>query len=97
MLFRSNINYNSGFAIFEATHGTAPDIAGKNQANPCSLLLSAVMMLEYMEWNGAADLITHALEKAFVSGKATEDLARFMANGQPLGTREFGDAIIALL
>jgi isocitrate dehydrogenase len=93
----ANINYLSGHAIFEATHGTAPDIAGKNIVNPSSLLLSAVMMLEYMGWKEAAALITAALEKAFESGQATNDLARFMPGGQPLGTCEFGERIIQLL
>lgn len=93
----ANINYNSGYAIFEATHGTAPNIAGKNIVNPCSLLLSSVMMLEYMGWNEAGQLITGALERAFTEGKATHDLARFMTNGQSLGTREFGAYIKQLL
>lgn len=61
----ANINYKTGHAIFEATHGTAPDIAGQNLANPCSLLLSACMMLEYMGWIEAAHLIVTALELAF--------------------------------
>ncbi|MDR1160746.1 MAG: NADP-dependent isocitrate dehydrogenase [Tannerellaceae bacterium] len=93
----ANINYASGHAIFEATHGTAPTIAGKNTVNPSSLLLSSVMMLEYMGWNEAAGLITSAMEKAFTQGKATHDLARFMPDGTSLGTKEFGDAIIELL
>jgi isocitrate dehydrogenase len=93
----ANINYISGHAIFEATHGTAPTIAGKNIANPSSLLLSAVMMLEYLGWNEAAELITTAMEKAFESGRATSDLARFMPGGQPLGTKEFGELIINIL
>ena len=93
----ANINYRTGHAIFEATHGTAPNIAGKNIVNPCSLLLSSVMMLQYMGWNEAADLITNALEKAFESGEATQDLARFMPNGKPLYTTEFGDKIVAIL
>lgn len=93
----ANINYRTGHAIFEATHGTAPNIAGKNIVNPCSLLLSSVMMLQYMGWNEAADLITNALEKAFESGEATQDLARFMPNGKPLSTTEFGDKIVAIL
>ncbi|MEI0567908.1 NADP-dependent isocitrate dehydrogenase, partial [Brachyspira pulli] len=76
-----NINYKTGHAIFEATHGTAPDIAGKNQANPCSLILSSVMALEYLNLNEAANLIINALEKSFESGYATEDLASFMENG----------------
>ena len=61
----ANINYNSGHAIFEATHGTAPNIAGKNLVNPSSLLLSSVMMLEYMGWSDAANLITSAMEQSF--------------------------------
>lgn len=93
----ANINYNSGFAIFEATHGTAPNIAGKNIVNPCSLLLSSVMMLEYMGWNEAGMLINAALEQAFSEGKATHDLARFMTNGHSLGTKEFGDLLVSML
>ena len=93
----ANINYDSGYAIFEATHGSAPNIAGKNVVNPCSLLLSSVMMLEYMGWNEAGRLITAALEHAFSEGKATRDLARFMPNGQPLGTKEFGEYIMSVL
>ncbi|RHJ87659.1 NADP-dependent isocitrate dehydrogenase [Parabacteroides sp. AM08-6] len=93
----ANINYDSGYAIFEATHGTAPNIAGKNIVNPCSLILSSVMMLEFMGWNEAAMLITAALEHAFSEGKATHDLARFMPNGQSLGTKEFGEYIVKIL
>lgn len=93
----ANINYDTHAAIFEATHGTAPDIAGKNIVNPCSLLLSAVMMLAYMGWNEAATLITSALERSFTAGKATADLARFMNNGQALGTREFAQQLVTLL
>jgi len=93
----ANINYVTGHAIFEATHGTAPDIAGRNLANPSSLLLSSVMMLEYLGWKEAADLITQALESAFVNGEATNDLARFMSNGHPLGTQEFGEKLATLL
>ncbi len=90
----ANINYATGNAIFEATHGTAPDIAGKNCANPCSVILSAVMMLEYVGWNEAATVVTQALEKTFGAGKATHDLARLMENGQSLGTREFSDELV---
>lgn len=90
----ANINYNTGHAIFEATHGTAPDIAGKNIANPCSMLLSGVMMLEYMGWNEAGAKITLALEQLFVSGIATSDLARFMQQGKALSTTDFADSII---
>jgi isocitrate dehydrogenase len=90
----ANINYESGHAIFEATHGTAPDIAGRDVANPSSLILSSVMMLEYLGWKEAAVLITRAMEEAFVHGEATRDLARFMPGGRALGTRAFGERII---
>lgn len=89
----ANINYNSGHAIFEATHGIAPDIAGENIVNPCSIILSAVMMLDYIEWGEAASLITSAMEKLFSEGYATSDLARFMDNGKPLGTNEFAEKL----
>jgi len=84
-----NINYLTGHAIFEATHGTAPDIAGENKANPSSLLLSAVMLLEYIGWNEAATLISKAMETCFTNKKATADLARFMPGGESLTTRDF--------
>ena len=93
----ANINYNTGHAIFEATHGTAPDIAGQNKANPCSMLLSAVMMLEYMGWNEAGENITNALEDMFNNGIATNDLARFMEKGRTLGTTEFSEELIKRL
>ena len=89
----ANINYEQGRAVFEATHGTAPDLAGTNQANPCSLILSGVMMLEHLGWTEAAKLVTAALETLFGDGYATADLARFMDNGKPLGTKEFADAL----
>ncbi|MDR3251370.1 MAG: NADP-dependent isocitrate dehydrogenase [Tannerella sp.] len=84
-----NINCLTGHAIFEATHGTAPDIAGKDAANPSSLLLSAFMLLEHVGWNEAASLITRAMESCFVRGLATADLARFMTDGSPLTTSGF--------
>ncbi len=90
----ANINYQTGHAIFEATHGTAPDIAGKNKANPCSMLLSGVMMLEYMGWDKAGALIVKSLEDLFEKGYATSDLARFMENGKTLSTSEFASAVI---
>lgn len=93
----ANINYKTGHAIFEATHGTAPDIAGKDIVNPSSLLLSAVMMLEHMGWNEAAGLITNGLVKLYSNGKATADLARFMQNGQSLSTSEFSRLLIQTL
>lgn len=90
----ANINYTTGDAIFEATHGTAPDIAGKDTVNPCSNVLSGVMMLEYFGWQEAADLITSALESSFAEGCATADLARLMDNGKVMGTREFTSYIV---
>lgn len=93
----ANINYTSGHAIFEATHGIAPDIAGQNKVNPCSIILSAVMMLDYMGWDEAASLVTSAMEKLFGEGYATTDLARFMENGKPLGTKEFAEKLAAEL
>ncbi len=93
----ANINYHTGHAIFEATHGIAPDIAGKNIVNPCSIILSASMMLDYMGWKEAAQLIEKTMEQLFVEGYATADLARFMPNGKPLGTSEFGEKLAAEL
>ena len=93
----ANINYTTGAALFEATHGTAPDIAGKNVVNPCSNLLSGVMMLEHLGWNEAAERITAALESAFEQGYATADLANDMPNGKPLSTTEFTDKVLTLL
>lgn len=91
----ANINYVTGHAIFEATHGTAPIHAGKNKANPCSLLLSGVMMLQYMGWHEAGEAIVKAMESAFTEGKATYDLVRFMDNGTKLSTGEFADLLIS--
>ena len=93
----ANINYSTGCAIFEATHGTAPDIAGKNIANPCSNLLSGVMMLEHLGLGKAAGMICAALEEAFTQGFATPDLARLMPDGKALGTIQFTEKIISLL
>lgn len=90
----ANINYHTGIAIFEATHGTAPDIAGKNLANPSSLILSSVLMLQYLGWNKAAELITSALEKTLKTGQLTHDLAQFVKGSFSLSTSEFADAII---
>lgn len=90
----ANINYETGHAIFEATHGTAPAIAGKDIVNPCSIILSAVMMLEYMGWQEAADLIVRSLENNFTDSRATADLARFMPEGIALSTSAFGKEIV---
>ena len=90
----ANINYKTGHAIFEATHGTAPTIAGKDVVNPCSIILSAVMMLEYLGWKEAATLIEKALEQSFLDARATHDLARFMPNGVSLSTSAFTREIV---
>ncbi len=92
-----NINYQTGHAIFEATHGIAPDIAGNDIVNPSSIILSAVMMLDYMGWHEAGRMIEDALERLFQKGIATADLARFMPEGKSVGTREFGEKIIEQL
>jgi isocitrate dehydrogenase len=90
----ANINYQTGHAIFEATHGTAPDIVGKEKANPCSMLLSGIMMLDYMGWNDAGKLITSSLERLFAAGYGTADLTRFMENGKPQTTSQFSQKVI---
>ncbi len=90
----ANINYQSGYAIFEATHGTAPNIAGTGKANPGSLILSGVMMLEYMGWNEAAEHVYDAMEHVFAKRKVTSDLHAQMEGATLLTTSEFADAII---
>jgi len=90
----ANINYKSGYAIFEATHGTAPNIAGTGKANPGSLILSGVMMLEYMGWQEAAEHVYDALEHVFAKRKVTSDLHSQMEGATLLSTSEFADAII---
>lgn len=90
----ANINYQTGHAIFEATHGTAPDIAGQNKANPSSLLLSACMMLEFMGWNEAADKIIVALEQAILHQQVTIDFASALGV-ESLSTSQFAKALIA--
>ncbi|TKG94086.1 NADP-dependent isocitrate dehydrogenase [Puteibacter caeruleilacunae] len=90
----ANINYKSGYAIFEATHGTAPTIAGTGQANPSSLILSGVMMLEYMGWQEAAEEIFYGMEKTFSKRKVTADLHAYMEGAELLSTSAFTDEII---
>ena len=74
-------NYHTGHAIFEATHGTAPDIAGQGKANPCSLLLSACMMLDYVGWQAASHRIICAIEHAIRNKTVTSDFAQAMKEG----------------
>ena len=90
----ANINYNSGKAIFEATHGTAPKYAGQDKVNPSSVILSGEMMLRYIGWNEAADLILNAMDKTFSNATVTYDFARQMNNATELKCSEFGDALI---
>jgi isocitrate dehydrogenase len=90
----ANINYNSGFAIFEATHGTAPNIAGTGKANPSSLILSAAMLLEYIGWKEAAEHIYDALEHTFTKRRVTSDLHALMEGATLLTTNEFANEVI---
>jgi len=90
----ANINYQTGKAIFEATHGTAPKYAGLDKVNPSSVILSGEMMLRYMGWNKAADLILNSMNKTFSNGTVTYDFARQMNDATELKCSEFGDALI---
>ena len=90
----ANINFTSGHAIFEATHGTAPKYADKDQVNPSSVILSGVMMLEYLGWKEAAKLIVDGIEGAISSKKVTYDFERLMEDATLLKCSEFGQAII---
>lgn len=90
----ANINYTNGVALFEATHGTAPKHAGQDKVNPGSLLLSACMMLEYIGWEEASDLVKKGLTKAIQSKKVTYDLERIMDGATKLTCSEFGNEII---
>ena len=90
----ANINYESGHAIFEATHGTAPKYAGLNKVNPSSELLSSVLMLEHLGWQEAADKITDAIEATIASKVVTYDFARLMDGATEVSTSEFADELI---
>jgi isocitrate dehydrogenase len=90
----ANINYLTGHAIFEATHGTAPKYAGKDMVNPSSVILSGVMMFEYMGWTKAAKLIVKGLEKSIKSKRVTYDFERLMKGATKLKCSEFADEII---
>jgi isocitrate dehydrogenase len=91
----ANINYNTGQAIFEATHGTAPKYAGQDKVNPSSIILSGEMMFRYMGWNEVADLIVTALEKTISQKRVTYDFERQMDDATLLKTSEFGQALVA--
>jgi isocitrate dehydrogenase len=90
----ANINYTSGASIFEATHGTAPKYKDLDKVNPSSEILSGVMMLEYLGWQEAADLIVKGIEGAISKRTVTYDFERLMDNATLLKCSEFGDAII---
>ncbi|MBB5172719.1 NADP-dependent isocitrate dehydrogenase [Texcoconibacillus texcoconensis] len=90
----ANINYASGHAIFEATHGTAPKYAGQDKVNPSSVLLSGVLMLRHLGWGEAADLIENSMDKTIGSKVVTYDFARLMDGATEVKCSEFGDALI---
>ena len=87
-------NVSDNYAMFEATHGTAPKYAGLNKANPSSLILSAVMMLQYLGWKEAAEKIIDGIQKSILEKKVTYDLARDVPEATELSTSEFGSQII---
>ena len=89
-----NINYETGKAVFEATHGTAPKYAGKDQANPGSLILSGEMMFRYMGWDEAADMTIKTMEKSILDGNVTYDLARGRDEAKTLKSSEFANSLI---
>jgi isocitrate dehydrogenase len=89
-----NINYVTGHAVFEATHGTAPKYADQDKVNPGSVILSGEMMLRHLGWNEAADLVVKGMDAAIAAKRVTYDFARLMEGATELKTSEFGDAII---
>lgn len=89
-----NINYENGYAVFEATHGTAPKYANQDKVNPGSLILSGEMMFRYMGWNEAADCILRGLERSIEAKVVTYDFARLMEGAKEVKCSEFGDSII---
>ena len=93
----ANINYTTGHAIFEATHGTAPALAGLDKVNPCSFLLSAEMLLRHITWHEAADALVRAIESAITAKQVTADLAEMIPGATALGTSAFADALISYL
>ena len=89
-----NINYDTGHALFEATHGTAPRYAGQDKVNPGSVILSGEMMFRHLGWNEAADLIISGLERTISNKTVTYDFERLMSGAKLLRCSEFGDAIV---
>ena len=92
----ANINYQTGHAIFEATHGTAPDIAGQDLVNPSSVLLSGCMLFDYIGWSKVSDLIMKAVEKAIANGQVTIDFAKELGV-EALTTRQFSEVLLTYL
>ena len=92
-----NINFETGHAIFEATHGVASDIEGRNVANPSSLMLAASMMLEYLGWKEASDPIVTAIERTLRQGITTADIADSYKHSNCVGTKEFGQAVVKMM
>ena len=90
----ANLNFETQTALFEAVHGTAPALAGKNQANPCSLLLSGQLMLRHLGWNEAADRVEAGIRAAVSAGQVTADLQRLMPDATALSTTSFAQAVI---
>ena len=90
-----NINYMTGHAVFEATHGTAPKYANLDKVNPGSVILSGEMMLRYLGWTEAADLVIKGMDGAIGARTVTYDFARLMEGAKEVKCSEFGDAIIA--
>src|SRR5690606_9840312 len=93
----ANINYDTGVAVFEATHGTAPKYAGQDKVNPSSVVLSGVMMFEYMGWEEVSDALIAALTRTFQQKKVTYDFARLMNGATLLKCSEFAQAVAANL
>jgi len=89
-----NINYMTGAAVFEATHGTAPKYAGQDKVNPGSVILSGEMMFRFMGWNEAADLIIKGMSGAIAAKTVTYDFHRLMEGATLLKCSQFGDAVI---
>ena len=89
-----NINYDTGHAIFEATHGTAPKYTGQDKVNPGSIILSGEMMLRYLGWKEAADFIIQGMKGSISAGRVTYDLARLMENPTELKCSEFGQSVV---
>ncbi len=93
----ANINFETGIAVFEATHGTAPKLAGKDMVNPTSFILSGEMLLRYLGWHEAADLILRGVEGAIAARRLTFDLCALVEGARQVGTLEFGQAVIAYM